>query len=184
MASREEAGSAIRHLVLHTDGGARGNPGPAGLGAVAYDETGYEIDVRACVESLRRCVAPSDAPPPPQSAHRFLGHATNNEAEYAALLYGVQLARSAGAERLTVRMDSELIVRQLQGVYKVKATKLVALYEAALAALTKHFPSHWSVEHVRREYNARADELANQAIDDGLAGRQVAAPLLPAPPQS
>lgn len=115
----------------------------------------------------------------PQRAYRFLGRATNNEAEYSALLYGLELARGAGAERVTIRMDSELIVRQLEGVYKVKSPKLVELYEAALGALARHFPSHWRVEHVRREFNSRADELANRAIDEGLAGKIAPASLVP-----
>jgi len=133
--------SAGLSLTLHTDGGSRGNPGPAGAGAVIYDDEGREV----------------------AALSRYLGRTTNNEAEYQALLLGLAEARRLGAARLTVKMDSELIVRQLEGQYRVKAPGLKPLYAEA-KLLLKDFSSV-TILHVRRNLNQRADELANQAMD-------------------
>jgi len=128
-------------LILHSDGGSRGNPGPAGAGAVLYDEQGQEV----------------------AALSRYLGRTTNNEAEYQALLMGLRRAQELGAQRLTVKMDSELIVRQLEGKYRVKAPGLKPMYDEA-KRLLQGFASV-TIQHVRREFNKRADELANQAMD-------------------
>jgi ribonuclease HI len=129
---------------LYTDGAARGNPGPAGAGAVLLDAGGGQVATLA----------------------EYLGKLTNNEAEYAALLKGLELARTHGATELLVHMDSELVVRQLLGRYKVKAEHLRPTYEKALKEL-KTFKT-WSVVHVRREQNSIADQLANLGVDQGL----------------
>ncbi len=128
-------------LTLHADGGARGNPGPAGAGAVLYDADGREV----------------------AALSRYLGVATNNQAEYQALLMGLEEARRLGAAELTVKLDSELIVRQLQGRYRVKAPGLKPLHARA-KRLLQPFASV-TILHVPREQNQRADELANQAMD-------------------
>lgn len=128
-------------LTLHADGGSRGNPGPAGAGAVLYDAKGQEV----------------------AALSRYLGHATNNEAEYQALLMGLAQAQALGAAELTVKMDSELVVRQLGGQYRVKAPGLKPLYAEA-KRLLQGFASV-TIQHVRRDFNKRADELANQAMD-------------------
>jgi len=137
-------------LVLHTDGASRGNPGPAGVGVVLSDADGRVLAEVA----------------------RFLGETTNNQAEYAALLEGLRQALELGAEEVLVRSDSELLVRQILGEYHVRNPKLRPLFETA-KELLRRFRS-WRIEHVPREANARADELANLAID------RAAAPL-PAP---
>lgn len=127
--------------VLRTDGGARGNPGPAGAGFVLSDAEGTRI-----------C-----------GGGRFLGETTNNIAEYEALLWGLQCARSRGCETLTVYSDSELVVKQLNGVYRVKHPNMKPLYARACALLGQFRDVR--VVHVRREENAEADALANQAMD-------------------
>lgn len=127
--------------VLRTDGGARGNPGPAGIGFVLEDEAGAEV-----------C-----------AAGRYLGETTNNVAEYEALLLGLESALAHGVRRLRVCSDSELVVRQVNGVYKVKHPNIQPLHRR-VCALVSQFESVL-VGHVRREENKRADELANQAMD-------------------
>ena len=131
-------------LILNADGGARGNPGPAGCGAVLSLPGGEEV----------------------ASLKRFLGNTTNNVAEYQGLLLGLEAAQARGASSLEVRLDSELIVRQLNGQYKVKSPHLKPLYERA-QNLLKAFDSV-NVVHVRREENRAADKLANQAMDQGM----------------
>lgn len=137
--------STMQTIYLYTDGGSRGNPGPAGAGAVLY-EGDREI----------------------ASASKFLGVQTNNVAEYDALLLALAMARThfpqSESRRVVVRMDSELIVKQMHGVYRVKNPVLKKKYEDVCAMIARHFP-HLTFEHVRREYNARADELANHAMD-------------------
>jgi ribonuclease HI len=127
--------------VLRTDGGARGNPGPAGAGFVIEDDSGVIV----------------------RSGGRFLGVATNNVAEYEALVWGLQTAVDHGVRQIEVRADSELVVRQVNGHYKVKNAGLVPLHRAA-CELLKRFTSA-RVVHVRREENVAADELANRAMD-------------------
>jgi ribonuclease HI len=136
------------HAILRTDGGARGNPGPAGIGVVllSSDET----------------VIAEIAEP--------IGVATNNVAEYRALIAGLELARARGVTDVTCQVDSELVVAQLQGRWKIRSDRLRHL-AARAGSLLARFESA-RLTHVRRELNARADELANEAMDaaSGLEG--------------
>lgn len=129
--------------LLYIDGASRGNPGPASVGAVLKDQDGTP---------LRKISAP-------------IGVATNNMAEYCALISGLAAAISEGVKRLEILSDSELLVRQLTGSYKVKAPGLVPLYNMARLMLDE-FDSH-RVRHIRREENREADALANQALKGG-----------------
>ena len=131
----------IDAAVLWTDGAARGNPGPAGGGAILKRPNG---DVLA-------------------AESRYLGHTTNNVAEYKALLLGLERAKALGVLRLEVRADSELLIKQLRGEYRVKNEGLKPLFAQAQALLSV-FDSV-VLTHVRRELNAEADELANAGID-------------------
>ena len=128
-------------LVLHVDGGARGNPGPAAIGVVISEPGGPVVD-----ELSER-----------------IGIATNNVAEYRAVLRGLERARELRASEVEIVGDSELVARQLAGAYKVKHPALKPLYEQAVAAL-RGFDG-WSVRNVPRAQNARADELVNAALD-------------------
>ncbi len=128
--------------VLFADGAARGNPGPAGAGAVLLDDQG-------------RVVA---------EVTRFLGRATNNVAEYTALIIGLEEARRRGIAELEVRMDSMLVVQQMNGAWRVKHPGLRPLALRA-GELLASIPSR-SIRHVPREQNGLADALANRAIDD------------------
>jgi len=131
----------VQKVVVHVDGGARGNPGPSAVAAVASDVSGEELANRsACI-----------------------GEATNNVAEYRAVLLGLELAKELGAVEVEVVNDSELIARQIQGRYKVKHAGLKPLHLEATEAL-RDFDS-WSVNTVRRECNERADGLVNEALD-------------------
>jgi len=128
--------------TLRTDGGARGNPGPAGAGFVLEDASGAIV----------------------RSGGRYLGAQTNNVAEYEALLWGLRTALDERVCDLCVCADSELVVRQLTGVYRVKKDWLKPLHAEAVG-LMKRFDSI-EIRHVRREQNAAADELANIAMDE------------------
>lgn len=128
-------------LVLHVDGGARGNPGPAAIGVVVSGADGEVLDEIA----------------------EPIGVATNNVAEYRAVLRGVQRASQLGARELELVGDSELIARQLMGVYKVKHPAMRELHTQALAALREF--DRWSIRTVPRDQNAGADALVNQALD-------------------
>jgi ribonuclease HI len=132
-------------LFLYCDGASRGNPGAAGAGAVLYDAHGGEV----------------------AGVYKFLGHATNNEAEYTGAIIGIEKAIALGARRVAIRADSQLMVRQLTGEYRVKAAHLRPLHQRVMVLLSKL--EGWEAEHVPREKNARADALANEAID--RAGR-------------
>jgi ribonuclease HI len=127
--------------VLHVDGGARGNPGPAGTGVVLTDPDGNELD----------------------RANAYIGEATNNVAEYRALLLGLDRARALGADELEIVNDSELVARQLVGAYKVKNEDLRLLHAQALQALEGF--ERWSIRSVPRAKNEIADALVNEAID-------------------
>lgn len=127
--------------VVNTDGGARGNPGPAGVGIVLRGPDGVVA----------------------AAGGAFLGTVTNNVAEYEALLWGLRAARAMGAVRLLVRADSELVVKQMRGEYRVKNEGLKPLFCAA-QELRRRF-DHVEFAHVRRSDNAEADELANAAMD-------------------
>jgi ribonuclease HI len=128
-------------LRVNVDGGSRGNPGPAAVGVVVRDESGEVI---------------ADAAEP-------IGNATNNVAEYRALIRGVELAAEHGATSLELLGDSELVVKQVRGEYRVKDANLKPLHAQARQALSAF--SEWSFDHVRREQNAEADALVNQALD-------------------
>jgi ribonuclease HI len=128
-------------LVLHVDGGARGNPGPAAIGVVVSDPTGELV----------------------ASFSDTIGESTNNVAEYRALLRGLELAAEHGATDIEVINDSELVARQVTGVYKVKHAAMQELHRQAMALL-QGFDS-WSIESVPRAQNAEADSLVNAALD-------------------
>lgn len=131
-----------REATVRFDGASRGNPGPAGIGYVV------EADGNAIAEG-------SDT----------IGTATNNEAEYRALIEGLRRARSEGVERVDVEGDSQLIVRQVRGEYSVNAENLEPLHDRAIE-LGSSFES-FSIEHVPRGDNSRPDALANEALDGG-----------------
>jgi ribonuclease HI len=128
-------------LVVHVDGGARGNPGPAAAGAVISTPGGDVVE----------------------RAHELLGVATNNVAEYRGLLLGLARARELGATEVEVVNDSELVAKQVNGVYKVKHADMKPLHAAAKAALGDF--ERWSIRSVPRAQNAEADALVNQALD-------------------
>ena len=128
-------------VVVNVDGGARGNPGPAAIAAVVQDSAGAVLDERG----------------------ERIGRATNNVAEYKALLLGIEMASALGAKELDLVGDSELIVKQVKGEYKVKDATMRELHAEAEKAL-REFDS-WSIRHVRREHNAEADRLVNEALD-------------------
>ena len=130
-------------LTVNVDGGARGNPGPAAIGAIVRDDGGEVLEERG----------------------ERIGRATNNVAEYRALLLGIELAAAHGADELELVGDSELIVRQVEGRYKVKDATMKELHGQVKAALAPF--GAWSIRHVRREHNADADRLVNQALDAG-----------------
>jgi ribonuclease HI len=136
--------AAAPALVLHVDGGARGNPGPAAIGVVVSDPDGNTID---------------------ELAER-IGVATNNVAEYKALLRGLDRAASLGAREIHIINDSELVARQLTGAYKVKHPAMKPLYDEAIAALRGF--DRWRIRSVPRAENARADALVNAALDDQI----------------
>jgi ribonuclease HI len=134
----------IDTVIVYCDGGARGNPGPAAIGAVVLDGT-------------------VDPPVVLTTVSEVIGVATNNVAEYRALIAGLEAARSYGARRVVVRADSELLIRQLEGKYKVKSEHLRPLYEEARAQLAEY--ADVDLGHVRREDNVDADALVNAALD-------------------
>jgi ribonuclease HI len=127
--------------TLRCDGGSRGNPGPGALGFVLSDPGGAEVEARG----------------------EFLGHVTNNVAEYRSLIAGLEAAARHGAQPLRVAMDSELVVRQMTGQYRVKNAGLKPLHELAKEAVRKVGRVRWT--SVPREDNGRADALVNEALD-------------------
>ncbi len=128
-------------LVVYTDGASRGNPGRAAIGASVQDLAGREL----------------------HAVSREIGVATNNEAEYRAAIAGLEAALALGADRVELRMDSELCVRQLSGRYRVRNPRLQELH-ARVELLRRQFRA-FGVHHVPREQNRRADWLANAALD-------------------
>ena len=128
-------------VVLNVDGGARGNPGPAAIGVVVASPQGDVLEEVA----------------------ETIGVATNNVAEYRALIMGLERAHALGANEVEIINDSELVAKQLTGAYKVKHPAMKPLHAEAIAAL-RGFDS-WRVRSVPRAQNARADELVNQALD-------------------
>jgi len=136
------------HLLAHIDGGARGNPGPAGYGVVISDASGKKV----------------------AGLSEYLGHQTNNFAEYSGLLAALKYAVQNNHKALKVISDSELMVKQIRGVYKVKNLALKDLHQRAQELISK---LEWfQINHVLREKNREADELANAAMDKGM-GRSV-----------
>ena len=131
----------MNRVIIYSDGAARGNPGPAGAGAVLQGEDGHVI-VELC---------------------RYLGEATNNQAEYQALLLALEEAKTIGADKLTIFADSELMVKQIMGEYRVKNDGLKPLFAEA-QKLLRDF-ADYTIEHVPRDENRHADRLANLAID-------------------
>ncbi|HEY5287729.1 MAG TPA: ribonuclease HI family protein [Solirubrobacteraceae bacterium] len=131
--------------VVHVDGGSRGNPGPAAAASVVSTPTGEVLD----------------------EASELLGTATNNVAEYRALLLGLTRARALGASEIEVVNDSELIAKQVQGLYKVKHAAMRPLYSEAMAALRAF--ENWKIRSVPRAQNAHADALVNAALDGARA---------------
>jgi ribonuclease HI len=131
----------LRKVVVNVDGGARGNPGPAAIAAVVQDPGGEVLEERG----------------------ERIGEATNNVAEYRALLLGIERAAALGASEVELVGDSELIVRQVKGEYKVKDATLRELHRQVVSAL-KPF-ERWSIRHVRREENTEADRLVNRVLD-------------------
>jgi ribonuclease HI len=131
----------VTKVVVHVDGGARGNPGPAAAAAVLSTPAGDVLD----------------------EAAEVIGVATNNVAEYRALLLGLRRARELGASEVEVVNDSELVAKQVNGVYKVKHPDMKPLHAAARQALDAF--DRWSIRSVPRAQNAAADALVNQALD-------------------
>lgn len=132
------------YLIAHSDGGARGNPGPAGYGVVIQDEAGRKV----------------------AALSQYLGHQTNNFAEYQGLIAALEYAIEHGHKSLKLISDSELLVRQIKGIYKVKNATLQELHGRAKELIAE---LEWfSIDHALREHNREADELANQAMDKGM----------------
>ena len=139
-----EAAPVYIRLRLYSDGAARGNPGPAGAGAVLVEPSGQVVD----------------------RLGKFLGHQTTNYAEYQGLLLGLRRARELGVREVEVFADSELMIRQLGGRYQVKSPSLRPLYEEALKVLNGF--ERVKLMHVPREMNRAADEMSNKAIEERM----------------
>jgi ribonuclease HI len=135
------------YLVAHSDGGARGNPGPAGYGVVIQDETGRKV----------------------AALSEYLGHQTNNFAEYQGLIAALEYAIEQGPKALKLISDSELLVRQIKGIYKVKNATLKDLHARAKELIAQL--DWFSIGHALREHNQDADRLANEAMDKGMGRR-------------
>ena len=140
----ETTHAAIEWITANVDGGARGNPGPAGYGVYVRDGKGVQI----------------------AQLSEYLGHKTNNFAEYSALLAALEYAVAHGYRALKVISDSELMVRQMTGVYRVSSPDLKPLYEKARTLVRKL--DKFAIQHVLRAQNRHADALANEAMDRGM----------------
>ena len=134
-------------LQIHFDGGSRGNPGEAGYGVYVQDQGGADV----------------------ARLYGYLGVATNNVAEYQGLIHGLRFALEQGAKRVHVYSDSELVVRQIEGRYRVKNEGLLPLYREACTLLGRF--TRWTIAHVPRAQNKEADKLANRALDEKSSGR-------------
>ncbi len=143
-AGASETNKEIDLIVVNTDGGSRGNPGESGIGVAIFDKDSNLIN-EAC---------------------DYLGVATNNIAEYRAMILGIKLSMEYNAKAILFKSDSELIVKQIKGEYRVKNPQLKLLFNEA-KELLKKLPN-WKIMHVRREENIEADLLANKGIDMGL----------------
>jgi probable phosphoglycerate mutase len=145
---------ATRGFLIRTDGAARGNPGPASLGAALYD--------------IGRADARDHRAVPDATISEYLGIQTNNVAEYTGTVRALELARELGASEVHLLLDSKLIVEQLAGRWRVKDAKLIPLWAACRQTLGGF--ARWTAAHVPRAQNSVADALANEAIDRVLAG--------------
>lgn len=132
----------IDELIIYSDGASRGNPGEGGAGILFTDLNGKEIT----------------------TIQRYLGLVTNNVAEYQALLIALEAAKEFNAKRIRIFLDSELVVRQIKGEYKVKNSSLLPLFDLIKSLLSKF--ETFEVTHISRDKNNRADALANAAIDE------------------
>ncbi len=139
----------MNRLHISIDGAARGNPGPAGIGVVITDDKGKAVD----------------------TISKFLGQTTNNIAEYTALIFGMEAARSRKAKELVINTDSQLLAKQLGGEYKVKSSTLKDLYKKVNALLASF--DEVRINQIDREENKQADKLANEAIDKSARGKKV-----------
>jgi len=128
-------------ITLFVDGAARGNPGPAGIGVVILGQNNTKL----------------------KEYYKYIGNTTNNIAEYNALVYGLQEALSIGAKELLIKLDSELVAKQIKGEYKVKNKNIKPLFDQAIHMLNKF--EKIEVKHVDRKENKEADKLANKAIN-------------------
>jgi ribonuclease HI len=159
--SSTHAKTPQHYLIAHSDGGARGNPGPAGYGVVIQDELGRKV----------------------AALSHYLGHQTNNFAEYQGLIAALEYAIEHGHKALKVVSDSELLVRQIKGIYKVKNATLQELHARAKQLIAQ---LEWfSIDHALREHNREADNLANEAMDkgSGRVARAASPAAVPAMPQ-
>ena len=132
------------HAIVYTDGASRGNPGPSGIGVVVRNESHDVIETYA----------------------GYVGVTTNNHVEYQALIKGLQMALARGCTEVSMRLDSQVVVRQVLGEYRVKDTRLELLHAWVMDLLGRF--DRWEIAHVRREMNAFADKLANDGIDNHL----------------
>ncbi len=131
----------LQEFIIHTDGASRGNPGKAGIGVAIFDKD-YHLIEDVC---------------------SFIGESTNNVAEYQAMILAAQKSIAYHAKKVIFKTDSELLVRQINGEYRVKSPNILPLYNHLMKLLSK-IPA-WKIQHVRREENVIADALANRGID-------------------
>ena len=132
---------SIDKVTIYTDGAARGNPGPAAIGVIIKDETGNTI----------------------ATISRYLGATTNNQAEYRAIIAALEKAIALGARQVVLKSDSELVVKQINGLYKIKNTALRPLYQKVVELIGSL--ETFTISYIPRERNAAADALANKALD-------------------
>lgn len=138
--------SSMGHLTIYADGGARGNPGPAGIGAVFFDSEGNKFS----------------------EISKYIGTATNNVAEYLAAIYALLEASWLHPESIELRLDSQLVVRQLNGEYKVRDKRLKKFHDICLHFLKRYDKFH--IVHIPRKENKEADKLVNKALDLRVVG--------------
>lgn len=149
--------SSSEYLVAHIDGGARGNPGPSGYGVYVEDAQGKKI----------------------AELSDYLGEQTNNFAEYSGLIAALEYAVKSGVKSLQVVSDSELLVKQMKGQYKVRSESLLDIYREAKQLVSRL--EHFEIRHVLRAYNRDADRLANEAMDRGTGRSKSAATPIESP---
>lgn len=131
----------MKKLIIYADGGSRGNPGPSGIGVVIQDDKGKTVN----------------------ELNKYIGIATNNIAEYNAVIYGLQEALIQRADKVELRLDSELVAKQLNGEYKVKSEEIKPLFLQALHLISGF--KNIVIKHIKREENSEADKLVNKAIN-------------------